>query len=289
MRYRQVGAAAGVVAVVVTGVPGSSPSSTLALLSDQAVVAGSAQAAVLSLEVRVDAADGQPLSPPALDGGDTGHVEVTVTGELDWQLTLQLLPEDGEAGCGGGAEGVVDVVSDSGSWSLAECAAAQVVGSGQGTGAGRSRALTVHGDRGEDVVGLLRFRVVQVPGGFSDVVDVAVRAADDEAVTDEEGPPAVDDPDARAGEESAGGGESSAPAAPPAGGSTTGPGESSGGGAAPGTATPPAPPADEPTTVEQSPGGGTPPPVDSGDTTEEDPPGVPEPSAAEETVPDPAG
>ncbi len=105
MRYRQVGAAAGVVAVVVTGVPGSSPSSTLALLSDQAVVAGSAQAAVLSLEVRVDAADGQPLSPPALDGGDTGHVEVTVTGELDWQLTLQLLRRTAKRVAAGGPKG----------------------------------------------------------------------------------------------------------------------------------------------------------------------------------------
>ncbi|SFD19429.1 hypothetical protein SAMN05661030_2700 [Klenkia taihuensis] len=278
----------GVLAVVLAGAPDANRSSTLALLSDQAVVDGAAQAAVLSLDVQLDGADGQPTSPPALEDG--GDVEVTVTGQLRWELSVQLLPVNGEPGCAGEAgamNGVVlDVASGAVVRSVAKCAPAQVIGAGQGPGAHRLAVAAAEGVGTEDVLGLLRIRVAQVPGGFSDLVDVPVRLVAEDGGADEGGRSTADDPGASVGEEPVGGGGSSSPAAPPVSGASPGVETAPGPGAAPEAGTSPPPAAEEPRAAE-TPVGDAPPSTGSDDAGEE-PPAETGTSATEEPAPDPA-
>jgi len=280
--------AVGVFAVVLAGAPGTDPSSTMALLSDEAIVAGAAQAAVLSLDVRVDSPDGHPMSPLVLDDG-VGQVEVTVAGELPWELSVQLFPSAGEFSCtgeGGAARGVaVSIPPDAEVQPVVECAPAQMVGAGQGPGSRRLAVTAAQRDGREDVVGLLRIRVAQTPTGFSDLVDVPVRVVADGAGAGEASRSTSDDLGEHAGEEPAGDGGSIAPAVPPASSAPTGAQTPSGPGVAPGDGSPAPPASDEPVAVEPSVGGGTTPPADSDDAGAEPPTGA-GPSAPEEPAPD---
>lgn len=250
------------------------PSTTLATLSDAATVAGSAQAAVLTIDVRVAGADGQPAT--RADGvGD--RLTTTVSGPLAWSLSVELLPADGEQACPSATAAEVTVALGDQSVLVVPCGGPEPVRSAEGPWTG---VLVLQGGStdGDVFDGALTVRVDQAGGGFHDEVDVAVRLGAAEPTTAASAEPPAD---AAVVDGPVGGGGSSTPpvdrpsSVPPAPPAET-PSEAGGG---PAVLPDPAPSATQP---------GAEVPVDEDAAGSADPPPE-EGSATEEPAPDPAG
>ncbi|SCX57192.1 hypothetical protein SAMN03159343_3604 [Klenkia marina] len=183
-------------------------SGTMALLSDQATVESSAGAGSLGVEA-VAVAPGLVLAM-----GDRGTVQVTTAGDLAWSLRIESVDSSGTPDCG--VAGQLRITSDLGTPSTpaaGECPVLVREGSGATTG-----ALTIQRDGAPQPrvwTGALRVTLQQLPGGFSDVVDLPLELVAPGGSGSASGPPA-----------------SGGPGAPSNG---TGPGNGAGNGPRPGT------------------------------------------------------